>query len=436
MSEAAYSDPGPQGAASATSAIAANGQPAGAERRARPVPRITIQAFCEDPDTGAIIQEAAADRRLAKTHVSVQMGGIPGACRFYADAPTPNLIIVESHKGRAELLADLEKLAEVCDAGTRVIVIGRENDVWLYRELIRRGVSEYLVPPLTPLQVMESISSLYTDPESAPLGDVYVFVGAKGGVGSSTICHNTAWAISRLFQNDVAIADFDLAFGTAGLNFNQDPMQGLADALFATERLDAVMLDRLLAKCSEHLSLLAAPATLDSVYDIAPEACEQVLDVVRETLPAVAVDVPHLWTDWARQILFQADEVVITATPDLASLRNTKSLLDLLQQTRKNDRPPFLVLNQVGMPKRPEISVSDFASALEMKPTLVIDFDAQLFGTAANNGQMIEEISPKAKAAGQFQDLARHLTNRQERKSESASLLAPLLSRFSLKKAG
>ena len=181
-----------------------------AQKRVRPIPRITIQAFCEDQGTADIIQQAAGDRRLSKAHITVQMGGIPAAIAFYQNAATPNLIVVESVYDREPLSKDVDRLAEVCDAGTKVIVIGHVNDVVLYRQLMAKGVSEYLVGPLRPIQVMEAISDIYVSPESEPVGEVIAFVGARGGAGSSTVCHNTAWALSNALRSDVAIADFDL----------------------------------------------------------------------------------------------------------------------------------------------------------------------------------------------------------------------------------
>jgi pilus assembly protein CpaE len=403
--------------------------------RARPIPRVNIQAFCEDQDTAAVIQKACEDRRLAKAHVTVQMGGVQAAVAFYRNAPTPNLIVIESLLDREEMLGDLDRLAEVCDPGTKVIAIGHINDVLLYRELLRRGVSEYVVAPVNVPQVIDSVSAIYTDPETGPVGQVIAFVGAKGGSGSSTVCHNTAFAIAASLDSDVVIADLDLPFGTAGLDFNQDPMQGIADALVSPERLDEVLLDRLLSRCSDRLSLFAAPGTLDRAYDLEPQACETVLDVVRENVPWIAVDVPHLWTAWAKQVVLRADRVVITAVPDLANLRNAKNLVDQLKAARPNDRPPVLVLNQVAVPKRPEISVKDFGQALELEPKAIIEFDAQLFGTAANNGQMVEEVSEKARPAEQFRALACFLTDRSEPKNERSSLLAPILNRLRLTKA-
>ena len=401
-------------------------QDADAPQKARPIPRISIQAFCEDPRTAEVLQAATADRRLAKSHVSVHMGGAPAAVAHYLESPTPNLIIVETTLPRNQMLAELDRLAECCDAGTKVVVIGHMNDVMLYRELLKRGVSEYLIAPVTPMQFIESLSNLYNNPATDPVGNVIAFIGAKGGVGSSTVCHNAAWAMSEVLKTDVVVADLDLAFGTTGLDFNQDPVQGIAEALQSPERLDEVLLDRLLTKCSERLSIFAAPVVLDRDYDISADACDIVLDIVRQNVPFVAVDLPHTWTPWVKRVLLQADEIVLTAVPDLANLRNAKNLIDLLKQNRTNDGPPRLVMNMVKMPKRPEISVKEFSLALDLEPGQVIEFDSETFGLASNNGQMIEEFSGKAKAAQQFRELALALAHRKEQKEDKKKSLVPL----------
>ena len=163
----------------------------------RPVPRISIQAFCESPEVTAAIEAAAGDRRMARAHVKVHAGGIAAAAEFYQGAATPNLIIVESKLPRDRLDAELDRLAEVCDAGTKVVVIGHVNDVELYRDLVRRGVSEYLVVPVDLLRVIKAIGDLYGERSAKPLGRTIAFVGAKGGVGSSTVAHNVAASMAR-----------------------------------------------------------------------------------------------------------------------------------------------------------------------------------------------------------------------------------------------
>jgi pilus assembly protein CpaE len=409
--------------------------------RARPIPRISIQAFCEEQHTASVIQAAAEDRRLSKTHVSVHMGGAEAAVAHYQESPTPNLIVIESSLDRGALIGELDGLAECCDAGTKVMVIGHVNDVVLYRELLKRGVSEYIVAPIEPIQFLESLSNLYNDPESDPVGNIIAFIGAKGGTGSSTLCHNVAWSISEHLKTNVVVADLDLAFGTTGLDFNQDPPQGIFEALQSPERFDEMLLDRLLTKCSERLSIFAAPAVLDREFDISADACDAVLDVVRQNVPIVAVDLPHVWTPWVKRVLNQADQIVITAVPDLANLRNTKNLLEQLKVARTNDEKPQLVINMAKMAKRPEIDIQEFAQAVGIQPTLVVDFDAESFGQAANNGQMIEEMSSKARAGQQFRELAVALARGREIKPEKKAApasaggkLAPLLSKLKFKR--
>src|SRR3954447_13437486 len=232
-----------------------------------PAPRVSVQAFCETVETAAAIQSAGEDRRLGKAHVKIQMGGITAAVEAYRGSPTPNVIMLET-EGRGDgILTGLDTLAEFCDAGTRVIVVGRTNDVTLYRELVRRGVSDYMISPVGTLDVVRSICGLYSAPDAKPVGRVIAVIGAKGGVGASTIAHNIAWAIARDLRLDTVVGDLDLGFGTAGLDFNQDPPQGIADAVFSPERIDTAFMDRLLSKCADHLGLLAAPVTLDRVYD-------------------------------------------------------------------------------------------------------------------------------------------------------------------------
>ena len=391
---------------------APDGEEFGAAPHERPVPRISIHAYCEFPDTGAALQRAAADRRLSKANVTVQLGGLQAAVEHHSGSATPNLLIVETRLQGKAAIDEIDRLAEVCDPTTKVVIVGRVNDVELYRELIRRGVSEYLVAPLNPLHLIEVISGLYLNPDAAPVGRVVSFIGSRGGVGSSTIAHNVGWCIAERLKINTTIVDLDMPFGTVGLNFNEEPGQGVADALSAPERLDDVLLDRLLLKASDHLSLFTAPAVLDRAYDAEAPAFESVLDAVRQITPCVIVDLPHVWTPWVRQTLLASDEIIIVATPDLASLRTAKAFADLLRQNRLNDVPPKLVMNQMGQPRRPVIPVKDFAETVGISPVMVLPFEPQLYGAAANNGQMLMEVQPRSQTAEGIQRLAEVATGR------------------------
>ncbi len=400
-----------------------------AEDHIAPAPRVSVQAFCETVETAAAVQSAGEDRRLGKAHLKIQMGGMAAAIEAYRAAPTPNVIVLEADT-RTDILAGLDHLATVCDPGTRVVVIGRINDVTLYRELVRRGVSDYIIAPITTIDVVRSICNLFSAPEAKSVGRIIAVVGAKGGVGASTVAHNVAWAIARDLAMDSVVADLDLAFGTAGLDYNQDPPQGIADAVFSPDRVDTAFIDRLLSKCTDHLSLLAAPATLDKVYDFGTDAFDAIFDTLRTTMPCIVLDIPHQWSGWTKRALISADDILIVAAPDLANLRNTKNIFDLLKASRPNDRPPLFCLNQVGVPKRPEISATEFAKAIESQPIASIPFDPQMFGSAANNGQMIAEVAANHRTTEMFLQIAQRLTGRSEGKKPRGNFLSPLIDKL------
>ena len=399
------------------------------------VPRISIVAFCETPAEAETIAAAAGDRRMARASVDVRTGGIQRAIEQFRDAPSPDLLLLESGASGDNLLSDLDGLAEVCDPDTKVLVIGASNDVMLYRELVDRGVADYLVGPLSEPMVIAAVGRLFRNAAPRKLGRTCAFIGAKGGVGASTVAHNVAWSIAGEFASKVVLADMDLPFGTAGLDFNIDADQGIVEAVDDKGRLDELLLDRLLVKCSDHLSLLAAPATLGRAYDFDEPAFDRMLEIARGHAANVILDLPHLWTGWARHTLAIADEVVIVAEPDLANLRNAKSLVEHLVQARPNDVPPKLVLNRVGMPKRPEIKAADFASALDLEPMASIGFDPGVFGAAANEGKMIASAAAKSPACGSFADIARIVSGRAGTKaSRNAAFGARVLRALGVKR--
>jgi len=394
-----------------------------------PAPRVSVQAFCVTADTTTAVEAAAVDRRLGKAHLTIKKGGMAGAIEAYRTVPTPNVIIIETESS-TDILAGLDQLATVCDPGTRVVVIGTETDDAPYRELVRRGVSDYVVGPVDTLDVVRSICGLFSVTEAAPVGRVIAIVGAKGGVGAATVAHNVAWAISRDLALDSIVIDLDLAFGTASLDYNKDPMQGIANAVFSADKPDSAFIERLLAKCTDHLSLLAAPATLERVYDFGDQAFDAIFDTLRLTTPCIVLDIPHQWSGWTRRALIGADDILIVAEPDLANMRNTKNMLNVLKAARPNDRPPLYCLSQVGMPKRPEITPGEFAKAIENKPIVSIPFDPRMFGTAANNGQMIAEISARHRASKMFVQIAQQLTGHGDVKKPRSSFLSPIINKL------
>ena len=392
----------------------------------RPIPRITIHAFCTRTSTLGMLRSITQDRRMKNVAMDVLEGGVGAATQYYVNETTPNLLIIEGSGDPRQLLAELDSLAEYCDENIKVVVVGQTNDIRLYRELMRRGVSEYLVAPIEPVQMIRAIAGLFTDPEAPFAGKTLAVTGVKGGVGASSVAHNLAWALTERCKVNATLVDLDLNFGTTGLDFNQDTAATIADALMSPDRFDDAIMGRLITKATDRLSLFTAPATLDRTYNLDPDTYTRVLEQVRGSVPFMVLDLPHIWTDWFKSTVISADELIVVAGPDLASLRNGKNLIDFLRAARPNDNPPKLVLNMVGLPKRPEIPPKDFGQAIGLEPTLVLPFDAQLFGTAANNGQMIFDVAPESKVAMGLDQLAAQLTGR-EVQTAKPSMLKKLL---------
>ena len=392
----------------------------------RAIPAISVVAFCETGSTAQLVAAVAEDRRMAHATVETHQGGLPAAIAYLAENPTPNLLLLESAAPNATLVGQIDELASLCDEGVQVMVIGATNDISLYRQLMARGVSEYLVPPVAPVQVVRSIGNLFADPDAPFVGKSISVIGAKGGVGASTIAHNLAWSLSENTRVNTALIDLDLSFGTTALDFNHENTQTVTDALLAPDRVDDAVITRLLSKATDRLSLFTAPASVAQVLDIPPEAYTTVINGVRRVMPYVVLDLPHTWNNWLVQTLVASDEVILVCQPDLASLRNGKNMLDMITAERPNDASPRLIINMTGVPKRPEIPVKDFAAAMGIEPDIILPFDPQLFGNASNNGQMISETDPQAKPSIAIDHMASLLTGR-EVEQVSKSFLKKML---------
>lgn len=376
------------------------------------LPAISIQVFYERDETRLLMEVCERDRRMGRATLQSHAGGIPAAIDYMRQNPTPNLLVIESTARSAQLLSEIDRLAEHCDETVKVMVIGAINDIALYRQLVARGVSEYMVPPFQPLQILRTISGLFADPDAPFVGKQISVVGAKGGVGASTIAHNLAWALAETTKVNTTLVDLDLSFGTTALDFNQEPTQTVADALLQPERADDAVIERLLAKASDRLSLFTAPASIGQIMDIPDESYLSVIEVVRRNVPYLVLDLPHVWSRWVQRTLVASDEVIIVCQPDLASLRNGKNYIDQLKAARPNDTPPRLIINMSGVPKRPEIPVKDFGAAIGVEPEVILPFEPELFGTAANNGQMISETDATARSSQAIDHLASLLTGR------------------------
>jgi len=357
------------------------------------IPHVTIHVFSESTEFAEIWERAARDRRLAAATATLRPGGLDAALALYASERSPDLIIAETDLGEDEICLQLDALADLCRPGTKVIIIGRKNDIQLYQRLLDMGVSDYLIIPVSIGGLIGSIAELYRTPGAARIGRIAAVIGAKGGVGTSTIAQSLALKLGLRHGAAALLVDLDVAFGAGLLENGLDRTQGLIEALRDPDRVDAEMLDRLSVRRGAHLALLGTAADLDSGIEIDGKAIERILDVARTHFCRVVLDVPHLWSPWVERLLIAADDVLIVSTAELASLANVAALTARMRALRPNDSLPLLVLNQTGTPGRRGISARDVTRALGLSPAISMPFDPKAFNMADLRNRMIADIA-------------------------------------------
>jgi pilus assembly protein CpaE len=381
--------------------------------------RLTIDVFCHAEKTSESAKALAEQRAFSRCKVAVRDGGLARAVTHYADHPSPNLIIVEDDGDTSMLQSRLDALAQVVEPGRKLIVVGAVNDIQVYRRIVSLGVTDYLVSPLSVEAMSDAIERAAHDPKGPERCKFVAVVGARGGVGASSIAHNMAWAAAKRMSIKTILVDMDLTFGTAGLAFNQDPRQAFGEAFADAERLDITLLERYMTSDDENLQLLSTPGALRHYDSIDEEVVEKAIDLCRQMAKLVIVDVPHVWTDWSEALLTSADETVLVVAPDIANIRDARNMLDFLNSKRGDSRQVKLVINKSDVAKRTRLLPKDISNTLGVQPVAAIPFDPAAFIEAANDGKMIGERFKSHKLIGVFTDLVQRAGVRSSAKSPS-----------------
>lgn len=338
--------------------------------------------------------------------MSVHGHGLNGAIQYLASHESPHLLILEIDLSEDALLDGLERLAAVVSPETRVMIIGNSNDIGLYRRLIGMGISEYLFGPLDPGDVVSVITRIFAGSEDQHKGRVIGVYGSRGGVGTSAVAANVAFALAKSYNEPVVLVDLDIAFGTASLALNVNARQTVADVLVQPDRLDEVLVERSLIKINDKISLLAAPSQPNAQTHIDGRIIEALINILQKTAAYVVLDIPHLWAPWVRELLIECNELVLVTYPDLANLRDVRNLVEVLNQARGTGAPTQLILNRVGVARKGELTGKDFEESVKLTPKLSIPYEPGVFGTAMNNGDAVVQTAPNSESTKSFLKLA------------------------------
>lgn len=349
-----------------------------------PAGRIPLMAFVSDGETETVLQECLA--QLPGVQHVVMRGGIARAVQYLAGERSPMLLFVDI-SGVEMPLARIHELAEICEPGVTVIALGEHNDVELYRDLMESGVSDYIVKPVTRQRLAKALASGTSAGEAAPisqrLGRVVACIGARGGVGTTTLATNLASYLANQMKRRVGLVDLDLQHGACALTLNVKPTPGLREALTNPFRVDSVFLERTMAVEKERLFVLSGEESLRDQLQFNAEAPATLVSVLRTQVHCVILDVPRIPAEPYRRALALADFRIIVADQTLHAVRDAARLRAMLGE-QAAEHLNLLVVNRAGEGGNYAVTVKEMQEVIGIRPKVVIPFQPKLFAKAAS----------------------------------------------------
>lgn len=360
---------------------------------------VRIAAFVADPDTEAATEDALG--RMGAPKYRVKRGGIRSAIEFFSNhSSTPVIIVDVSDVDMA--LSHINELANVCEPGVQVVVLGKENSVGLFRDLIRMGVTDYLVKPAPYEHLYRAVQlALGEDDPTAPttqrLGKTVAVNGSRGGSGATTLLANVGWVLANKQSRRVVLVDLDLQNGSLHLAMDFPANHGLREALENAHRLDPLFLERTMLQHGPRLFALAAEEPLEEDIVYSPDAVRELTQILQKQFHYVFVDVPR-GAPGALEIVRRADIRVFVAEPSIASVRDTVRRLEAISGESSAKRN-YIVLNHPRQDNKGELTVEQFEEGIGQKVDFVIPYGKALAAEALNFGEPLASRRCPAGAA-------------------------------------
>lgn len=359
------------------------------------LPSARISLCVLDAELRESARSLMKDWRFARVTFDIHEGDVETAIRLYqGGAVSPDLLLVETTNIDDSFTARLEVLAGSCSEDTSAVVVGPVNDVYLYRKLIKMGVSDYLVRPIRTETLAEVIAKALIEKMGTDESRLIAFVGAKGGVGTSVLSQAAAWAVSERLAQKTVILDAAGGWSYLSVAMGTEPVTTLREAARAATSADQDSFRRMLLHPSEKLSVLGSG--VDAMLDepVGPEEVENILNRLMIQHPVVIVDLSGASAPVKRMVMHKAHEVVIVATPSLPSLRAARSLLNEIKDVRGGtDQDVELVINMKSQPGGTEVPMADISAAMGRKPVATIDFTPKLFSAVETQGKPFPQVA-------------------------------------------
>ena len=367
-------------------------------------------------------------------------GGLRNAVQSLSISASPNILMVDLSES-GDPLSDINALAEVCEPGTVVIAVGQVNDVRLYRDLLASGIHDYLLKPLSPGQVRDSLVNAQAvfanpkqhDPSAAKKHISTAVIGTRGGVGASTIATSLAWLFSADEKSPTALLDLDVHFGTGALALDLEPGRGLTDAIENPGRIDGLFIERAMIRANDHLAILSAEAPMSSPLMTDGAAFVQLEEEFRQAFEMTVIDLPRNMLINFPNLLADVNVVLVVTEMTLASARDAIRILSWLKSNAAHVQP-IVVANKVQAGVA-EISKADFEASIERKINFTVPYDIKAATNAAKLGQTFADANRSSKAGAAIRDIAKSVigVGDGETVEQAAKPKGSLLGKFDLK---
>lgn len=373
---------------------------------------VRFVACVGDDVTRETVSRAVA--HLGWSNAKVRAGGVETARGAVDSAAPPTLMLVDVTEAN-DPVNELADLAEAIGPNTTLLAIGAVNDVSLYRQLTAFGVADYLVKPVSSEVLCQALTAslhVYSAPGTARTTQLFAFIGARGGVGTTTLAISTAWLLAHEFKLRTSVIDLDLHFGNMALSLDLEPGRGLRDALEHPERTDSMLLAAAMVSDAEKLPILATEEPLEEHLTFDGSAVAPLLTALAEDYDCLVVDLPRSLDAVARQVIAAADSTVIVTDLSLSALRDTHRLIDLAKALEARTKPS-IIANQVGASHRGEIGRPEFERGIGGAVDVVVPFDVKAAVAAAQNGKALVTAAPKSAATLELRKFAARLAGRE-----------------------
>lgn len=373
----------------------------------KPAKAKPFAAYVSDDASRAAVIQAVGEIGVANPVVS--SGTVRDAVRRLGNTPTPEILVVDLTDA-GDPMTEIGALAEVCDEGTQVLAIGDVNDIQLYRALIGFGVHDYLVKPIDADALAASLSRAKDGPKAAEpvaeqTGRVVAVVGARGGVGATTVATNVAWTLAQEQRQRVALVDLDLFFGSCGLTLDLESGRGFREALENPARIDGLFIERAMVRAADNLFVLSAEEALDYAITFDPSAIELLVEHLRRDFQVVVLDLPRFGARTQTSILTSPASIVLVSEPSLAGMRDTQRLARLFADSAPK-ADVCIVLNRVGANKGAELTRGDFEAGAESKVSIIVPFEPKTMAATAGTGKPLAKVANGSKATAAMRALS------------------------------